>query len=136
ATGGPFTGSRPRSGATPQESVDVRCRSRPCSSTAPATTRAPSDHLAHYLNGGIASRRTEANPRRLLTPGDSAAAAVSDSWTPPHRDHRLWAPTGRQPTMPAERVQRRLAAIVSADVVGYSRLMGEDEAGTLGALKE
>ncbi len=28
-------------------------------------------------------------------------------------------------------VQRRLAAILSADVVGYSRLMGTDEAGTL-----
>jgi adenylate cyclase len=35
--------------------------------------------------------------------------------------------------MPAEHVQRRLAAIVSVDVVGYSRLMGEDETGTLGA---
>ena len=32
-------------------------------------------------------------------------------------------------------MQRRLAAILSADVVGYSRLMGEDEAGTLDALK-
>jgi adenylate cyclase len=32
-------------------------------------------------------------------------------------------------------VSRRLAAIVSADVVGYSRLMGEDEAGTLEAMK-
>jgi adenylate cyclase len=31
--------------------------------------------------------------------------------------------------------QRRLAAIVSADVVGYSRLMGRDEGGTLAALK-
>src|SRR5438477_2821636 len=31
--------------------------------------------------------------------------------------------------------QRRLAAIVSADVAGYSRLMGEDEEGTLAALK-
>ena len=31
--------------------------------------------------------------------------------------------------------QRRLAAIVSADVVGYSRLMGQDESGTLVALK-
>lgn len=30
---------------------------------------------------------------------------------------------------------RRLAAILSADVVGYSRLMGIDEAGTLGALQ-
>jgi len=28
-------------------------------------------------------------------------------------------------------VERRLAAILAIDVVGYSRLMGEDEAGTL-----
>jgi adenylate cyclase len=34
-----------------------------------------------------------------------------------------------------QRENRRLAAIVSADVVGYSRLIGEDEAGTLGALR-
>jgi len=33
------------------------------------------------------------------------------------------------------REQRRLAAIVAADVVGYSRLMGLDESGTLAALK-
>jgi class 3 adenylate cyclase/TolB-like protein/tetratricopeptide (TPR) repeat protein len=33
------------------------------------------------------------------------------------------------------REQRRLAAIVSADVAGYSRLMGNDESGTLAALK-
>jgi adenylate cyclase len=33
------------------------------------------------------------------------------------------------------RDQRRLAAIVSADVVGYSRLMGRDESGTLAALR-
>ncbi len=31
--------------------------------------------------------------------------------------------------------QRRLAAIVSTDVVGYSRLMGADEAGTLAAMR-
>jgi class 3 adenylate cyclase len=31
---------------------------------------------------------------------------------------------------------RRLAAIVAADVVGYSRLMGEDEAGTAKAMRE
>ena len=36
----------------------------------------------------------------------------------------------------AERhVQRRLAAILAADVVGYSRLMEQDEAGTLAALR-
>ena len=36
--------------------------------------------------------------------------------------------------MAEERIQRRLAAILAADVVGYSRLMGEDEAGTLAQL--
>lgn len=37
--------------------------------------------------------------------------------------------------MAEERLQRRLAAILSADVVGYSSLMGIDEAGTLARLK-
>src|SRR5438093_13068956 len=33
-------------------------------------------------------------------------------------------------------MERRLTAILAADVVGYSRLMGNDEAGTLTQLKE
>src|SRR5216683_1109300 len=37
--------------------------------------------------------------------------------------------------MAEERVERRLTAILAADVVGYSRLMGADEEGTLAALK-
>jgi adenylate cyclase len=37
--------------------------------------------------------------------------------------------------MAQERVQRRLAAILAADVVGYTRLMEQDEAGTHAALK-
>jgi class 3 adenylate cyclase len=37
--------------------------------------------------------------------------------------------------MAEESAQRRLAAILAADVVGYSRLMEVDEAGTLAALK-
>jgi class 3 adenylate cyclase len=37
--------------------------------------------------------------------------------------------------MSEERVRRRLAAILASDVVGYSRLMGEDEEGTLVTLK-
>jgi adenylate cyclase len=37
--------------------------------------------------------------------------------------------------MATDRVQRRLAAILSADVVGYSRLMGRDEERTLTRLK-
>ncbi len=37
--------------------------------------------------------------------------------------------------MPADRTQRRLAAILAADVVGYSRLMAANEVGTLAGLK-
>jgi len=37
--------------------------------------------------------------------------------------------------MAETRVQRRLAAILAADAVGYSRLIGADEEGTLAALK-
>src|SRR5829696_2248140 len=33
------------------------------------------------------------------------------------------------------RVERRLAAILAADIVGYSRLIEADEAGTLAAIK-
>src|SRR5262249_17775789 len=36
---------------------------------------------------------------------------------------------------PLAREQRRLAAILAADVVGYSRLMGRDESGTVARLR-
>src|SRR5262245_18809576 len=44
----------------------------------------------------------------------------------------LW---GRSHDMAEDGVQRRLTTILAADVVGYSRLMERDEAGTLAALK-
>jgi adenylate cyclase len=37
--------------------------------------------------------------------------------------------------VPPERIERKLAAILAADVAGYSRLMGADEEGTLARLK-
>jgi adenylate cyclase len=37
--------------------------------------------------------------------------------------------------MAEARVERRLAAILAADIAGYSRIMGTDEVGTLAALK-
>ena len=37
--------------------------------------------------------------------------------------------------MAAERLQRRLAAILAADVVGYSRMVEADESGTVARLK-
>src|SRR5262245_316336 len=41
----------------------------------------------------------------------------------------------QDPTVSADSLNRHLAAIVALDVVGYSRLMGADEKGTLVALK-
>jgi hypothetical protein len=38
--------------------------------------------------------------------------------------------------MPLARERRKLAAIVAADVVGYSRLMGRDQSGTLAQLPD
>ena len=38
--------------------------------------------------------------------------------------------------MTGGRLERRLAAVLAADVAGYSRLMGADEVGTLSALKD
>jgi len=38
--------------------------------------------------------------------------------------------------MASDQVRRKLAAILAADIAGYSRLMGADEAGTLARLKE
>src|SRR5260221_5110833 len=40
-----------------------------------------------------------------------------------------------RPAMEADDVERRVTAMLAADVVGYSRLMGEDEVGTLARLK-
>src|ERR1700726_3288124 len=40
-----------------------------------------------------------------------------------------------RPALATERVERRLAAILAADVAGYSRLIGANEEGTLAALR-
>jgi len=38
---------------------------------------------------------------------------------------------GEEPGLPEKPVERKLAAIFAADIVGYSRLMAQDEIGTL-----
>src|SRR2546421_1069839 len=54
-----------------------------------------------------------------------------------YRGRRLRGDSGGAPEsiLSGERVERRLAAILAADVAGYSRLMGQDEAGTLARLR-
>ena len=61
-----------------------------------------------------------------IVPGGTAAYALleADSFSPI-----------QGPFLPSERVERRLAAVLAADVAGYSRLMGLDEERTLAQLK-
>jgi TolB-like protein/class 3 adenylate cyclase len=58
-------------------------------------------------------------------------------WTPLAAIHKL--PAGKRgasaTAVTSQRVERRLAAILAADVANYSRLMGLDEVGTLETLK-
>jgi class 3 adenylate cyclase len=42
---------------------------------------------------------------------------------------------GEEPSVPVHPVERKLAAILAADIAGYSRLMARDEVGTLAQLK-
>src|SRR5215468_11479916 len=66
--------------------------------------------------------------RPATAPGQNASGQLNLRGAP--RASRF-----RRSTLSGERVERRLAAILAADVAGYSRLMGLDEEGTLAALK-
>lgn len=46
-----------------------------------------------------------------------------------------WPKPNDQGALLTDRVERRLAAVVAADIAGYSRLMGRDEEGTLARVK-
>ncbi len=71
----------------------------------------------------------QADPIRLEIPKGSYVPVVRMLAAEPRRDAQAL------PAPPSDCVQRRITAILSADVVGYSRLMGVDEAGTHGALR-
>src|SRR5215475_8181163 len=59
-------------------------------------------------------------------------SAVEPLWA---AAHSVWGTKFRENIVLGEPVERRLAAVLAADVAGYSRLMGEDEAGTLARLR-
>src|SRR4051794_16368244 len=66
--------------------------------------------------------------------GDEAQQVLK---TVPKRGYLLAAEvTVAEAMAPAPRVERRLAAILAADVVGYSRLMEKDETGTFARLRQ
>jgi adenylate cyclase len=53
----------------------------------------------------------------------------------PYSQARLPVLLAAEAWLPGERVDRRLAAVLAADIAGYSRLMGRDEERTLAELK-
>ena len=88
--------------------------------------------------GALRSQRPGSRSTRTFTISSRPRrwTAMSDDLTYPaqrERIHRGPAQSRSPRTMTAA---RRLAAILAADVVGYSRLMGEDEAGTARAVSE
>jgi hypothetical protein len=64
---------------------------------------------------------------RSTYPGVGCAGSISFGRKPPNGTIEVTEPRSK-------RVERRLAAIFAADVAGYSRLMEQDEVGTLQAL--
>ena len=46
------------------------------------------------------------------------------------------AATTRRHFLASKRLDRRLSAVLAADVAGYSRLVGADEEGTIGQLRD
>jgi class 3 adenylate cyclase len=56
--------------------------------------------------------------------------------SPVHAASRRGVYRREETRMASDQVKRKLAAILAADIAGYSRLMGADEAGTLVRLKE
>ena len=81
--------------------------------------------------------RTIWPPAAAMPSGLPAWVDAAISWTLFRRASTLRR-TRRREGIPAgmaeERTRRRLAAILAADVVGYSRLMEQDESATLAAL--
>jgi adenylate cyclase len=63
---------------------------------------------------------------------------IDSGWTrnpSPSHNKRCGVIVSPETSMENQRTERKLAAILAADVVGYSRLMGHDEEGTLRRLK-
>jgi hypothetical protein len=110
--------------------------------TTPLCARRPKGNsrtVSSRAKPGGSSQMAISRIRRCWYPTRSPNSAPARASLPAQRDRarmplkrRDASGTGQQ--MSEERLERRLAAILATDFVGYSRLMGGDEEGTLAAL--
>ena len=88
--------------------------------------------FARHFSLFMTQRRPCDLPRRTPKPDATRTAGIDSRHGPAYHPGICHLGAGRPM---AEKVKRKLAAILSADVAGYSRLMETDEAGTLARLK-
>src|SRR5215510_4008790 len=87
------------------------------------------------VRAALTDRPTSNRHHETGTVDPQRGSGLIDTFTAPQYNQRHCVHQRQTHRMAEERAQRRLAAILAADVVGYSRLMEQDEAGTLAALK-
>ena len=90
--------------------------------------RSSADWTKRVRRSRRVSRSIRPTPSLALAPYGRQWAPTRPTWFGPGAFWKACAKPGSRRSDP----DRRLAAILAADVVGYSRLMGEDEAGRRG----
>ena len=106
--------------------------------------------LPHSTSGHLTPRArapAHVEGKLLRHAAGRAAPTETDDHVPCDLAIKIWAERsrsrlrvslysdGEEPSVPAQPVERKLAAIFAADIAGYSRLMARDELGTLARLK-
>src|SRR5690242_3487447 len=98
----------------------------------------PTPSARYRLSQGTFTRDgATGETRQRLLPSYQAISGISraESALPGAAFDRLYSISGRPRRMPEQFVERKLAAILVADIAGYSRLIGLDEEGTLTRLR-
>ena len=107
------------------------CAASPTCSTSPSTSaarRRPGSRSRARRSAATAAIRSPTRSASSACPGPDVAGSHI------RRSPRAWYRMRPATEAGLDRaMERRLAAILAADVVGYSRLMGQNEAGTLAA---
>ena len=88
------------------------------------------------VNGGIAASATVSpGATTCMRLGRQTELRVSARWNPSPKSRVPNSASNRNHIVPTAPSERKLTAVVVADVVGYSRLTAEDEEGTIDRLR-